>query len=131
MSSATRPRLLCVDDDASVLAALSRQLRHRYDVVLGHGALAGLERLHDAGPFAVIMSDLHMPGIDGRAFLAEARLIAPASVAVLLTGSGEGSGVGEHDPDDLIFCQISKPCLPDVLWAALDAAVAHHERALP
>jgi DNA-binding NtrC family response regulator len=127
MTTSSRPRLLCVDDDASVLAALHRQLRHRYDVVLAHGAEEGLERLRDAGPFAVVMSDLHMPGLDGRAFLAEARTIAPRSVAVLMTGgAGADAGLGAG-PGDLVFRSIAKPCLPHVLWASLDEAVVRHE----
>jgi DNA-binding NtrC family response regulator len=120
------PRVLCVDDDASVLAALRRLLRGRFDVVLANGATEGLARLRDAGPFAVVMSDLNMPGIDGHAFLAEARLIAPRTVGVLMTGSCEHDVVMGPGVSDLIFRRIDKPCRPDVLWASLEAAVAHH-----
>jgi DNA-binding NtrC family response regulator len=125
MTTETLPRVLCVDDDPSVLAALRRQLRGRYDVVSATGAREGLARLHDAGPFAVIVSDLHMPGIDGRAFLTAARTIAPRTVAILMTGSGGVPG-DDEGLDELVFRRVAKPCLPHELWASLDAAVAKH-----
>jgi DNA-binding NtrC family response regulator len=130
MTVSARPRLLCVDDDANVLAALRRQLGHRYDIVLALGAVAGLARLRDGGPFAVVLSDLHMPGIDGRAFLAEVRVLAPRTVALLLTGSTDVAGAADVDDDGLVFRQIAKPCLPAVLWDAIDSAIAHHNRAV-
>lgn len=121
-----RPRVLCVDDDASVLAALRRQLRDRYDVVLACGAVEGLARLRDAGPFAVIVSDLHMPGNDGHAFLVAARAVAPRSVAILLTGSAGSEQPAGDLLGDLVFRRIDKPCPPQVLWASIDAAVERH-----
>ena len=124
MHAVTPPRILCVDDDPSVLDALRRQLRGRYDSVLALGARDGLARLRDAGPFTVILSDLRMPGLDGRGFLIAARAIAPRAVLVLLTGSGDDGaddGLGA-----LVFRRVAKPCHPDVLWASLDAAIAHH-----
>jgi CheY-like chemotaxis protein len=128
MTAGSPPRILCVDDDPVVLAALRRQLRGRYDVVLAVGADEGLARLRDAGPFAVVVSDLHMPGVDGRAFLAAARALAPQVPAILLTGDAADAadadrGIGEGD---LVFRKIVKPCMPDVLWTSLDAAVAQH-----
>jgi DNA-binding NtrC family response regulator len=126
MTASVRPRVLCVDDDANVLAALQRQLRGRYDVVLAVGAEAGLEHLRDSGEFAVVVSDLHMPGIDGRAFLTAARVIAPRTVAVLMTGSGNGDAASDPALAGLAFRHVDKPCLPTELWASIDAAVAHH-----
>jgi DNA-binding NtrC family response regulator len=126
MTTVVPPRLLCVDDDASVLAGLRRQLRGRYEVVLAQGASEGLARLRDAGPFAAIVSDLHMPGVDGRAFLSAARTLAPRAVAVLMTGSMDAEPPIDAGLGDLVFRRIEKPFGPDVLWAALDAAIAHH-----
>jgi CheY-like chemotaxis protein len=123
LSSPARPRILCVDDDSYVLAALQRQLRHRFDVVLACGGAAALERLSDAGPFAVIVSDLHMPGMDGYAFLAQAREIAPRTLAVLMTGCLD-DGLPADGESDRVFRRITKPCEPEALWALLDAAVA-------
>lgn len=119
------PRVLCVDDDVYVLAALHRQLRNRFAVTLAEGPTLGLQRLREDGPFAVVVTDLRMPGMDGHAFLAAARAIAPATVAVLMSG---GAGDQADAADEGVFRRVAKPCRPDVLWAALDAAVAEHVR---
>jgi len=120
-----RARVLCVDDDPNVLAALHRQLRHRYDVVLARGAAVARERLLDSGPFAVILSDLHMAGTDGLAFLAAARAIAPHTPAILITGSEDAPTTGV--PPGLVRQRLTKPCPPAELWAALDAAIGEYE----
>ena len=126
MTPRPRPRVLCVDDDAYVLAALHRQLRGRYDVVLAHGAHAALARLEDAGPFAVVVSDLHMPCLDGLALLARVRAVAPDTVGLLMTGSGDDD-MRAAGAEEVVFRYLTKPCRPDVLSASVDAAVAHHE----
>lgn len=125
MTTTARARVLCVDDEASILAALHRQLRHRYDVVLAQGAAAGMAQLREAGPFAVILSDLHMPGCDGRTFLTAARTVAPHTLALLMTGSTDDA-MAAAGLDELVFGRIEKPCMPDVLWSAIDAALAAH-----
>src|SRR5438034_4561962 len=47
---------------------------------------AGLAVLTSRGPFAVVMADLHMPGMNGIQFLTAAREIAPDTVRLMLTG---------------------------------------------
>ena len=127
MTPPPRPRVLCVDDDAYVLAALHRQLRGRYDVVLAAGATAALERLADSGPFAVVVSDLHMPGVDGLTFLAQVRAVAPRTVALLMSGGGDSVSPAAAACSG-VFGVVEKPSRPEVLWASLDLAIAHHER---
>jgi DNA-binding NtrC family response regulator len=127
MTSDARPRVLCVDDDANVLSALHRQLRGRYDVVLAVGATAALARLADSGPFAVVLSDLNMPGVDGLTFLAQVRTVAPGTVTLLMSGGGDRVSPAAAASSG-VFALVEKPCRPDVLWASLDAAIAHHER---
>jgi response regulator RpfG family c-di-GMP phosphodiesterase len=81
---AARARLLVVDDDATALANFTRNLRSSYDLsVAGNGAdaLALIER---DGPFAVIIADARMPGIDGFTVLQRAAELAPQSTRVLL-----------------------------------------------
>lgn len=119
---AVPPRVLCVDDDAHVLAALHRQLRSRYDVTLARGGADALARLGADAPFAVVVCDLHMPEMDGLAFLTAAATLAPSLVALLMSGDGEHPAA---EPCAAVFRRIGKPCPPPVLYGAIEAALAY------
>ena len=78
--------LLCVDDEANILSSLRRLFRpHGYTVLTATGGAEGLEILGKQ-PVDLIISDMRMPGMDGAAFLAEARKRHPDTVRLLLTG---------------------------------------------
>ncbi|HOB46924.1 MAG TPA: response regulator, partial [Zoogloea sp.] len=87
-SAASAPTftLLCVDDEANILSSLRRLFRpHGYKVLVAGSGAEGLELL--AGEHVdLIISDMRMPGMDGAAFLAEARKRYPQTVRLLLTG---------------------------------------------
>jgi response regulator RpfG family c-di-GMP phosphodiesterase len=125
-TTAERPRVLCVDDEPSMLAALGRTLRAHYDVVTAAGPDAALARLAADRPFAVVVSDLRMPGTDGAALLARVRALAPDTVRVLLTGEGDLGGAIAAVNEGQIFRFLVKPCAPPTLLGALGAAVEQH-----
>ena len=83
-------RVLCVDDEPLVLEGLRDSLRRSFDVDVaesGTAALALLEQDPDA--YAVVISDMRMPGMSGAAFLSQARRVAPNAVRLLLTGHAD------------------------------------------
>jgi len=59
------PRILIVDDEALVLEALRRQLRTHFDVTVANEPWEAMELVASKGPYAVVVSDLRMPGMDG------------------------------------------------------------------
>src|ERR1700728_1776156 len=85
--------ILCVDDEPAVLAAVARDLRHkfgeRYRVMRagsGADALELLEELRRRGDHvALIISDQRMPAMSGTDFLTRAREIYPEARRALLT----------------------------------------------
>lgn len=80
------PRLLVVDDEARILAALRRSLRREgYDLVLAESGQEGLERLRE-DRFDLILSDHKMPGMSGLDFLERAESLLPGVPKVLITG---------------------------------------------
>jgi CheY-like chemotaxis protein len=59
------PRVLLVDDEVAILDALRRQLRRSYEVSTATGGVEALEVMRSSAPFAAIVSDMRMPGMDG------------------------------------------------------------------
>jgi CheY-like chemotaxis protein len=123
---AARPRILCVDDEPHVVEGLSRQLRRSFDVATAVGGLQGLEVLEREGPFAVVVSDMRMPGMDGAAFLARVHEQCGDTVPVLLTGYADFDAAAAAVNRGRVFRLLMKPCVSEVLVAALEAAARRH-----
>lgn len=84
-----RTRILFVDDDEAILRVLARMLApeaYRWDMTFIHGGPAGMKAVTD-GAFDILVTDLEMPMIDGRALIAAAHRCS-GHVCVLHTGSG-------------------------------------------
>ncbi|HEY2387681.1 MAG TPA: response regulator [Candidatus Binatia bacterium] len=124
------PRILCVDDEPRVLDALGRLLRGCYEVVTATSGAAGLEAIASAGAagtsFAVVVSDMRMPAMNGAEFLRKVREAAPATTRMLLTGHAELDAAIAAVNDANVFRFLCKPCQPASFIAALDAAVEQY-----
>nr|WP_307774119.1 HD domain-containing phosphohydrolase [Luteimonas salinisoli] len=124
------PRILCVDDEPNLLAALQRNLFGQFEVVTAGGGEAGLAAMAGAPPFDVVMSDMRMPAMDGATFLGLARERAPDTVRVLLTGQADTESAIAAINQGAIFRFLRKPCPTDELTATLHEAVRLHRRIL-
>lgn len=87
-------RILVVDDDPTVLASLENILSlDGHQVTRADGGQAGIDLFCAAGqagqPFAVVITDLGMPYVDGRKVAETVKRVAPATPVVLLTGWGQ------------------------------------------
>jgi len=122
-----RPRVLLVDDEPAVLEGLELQLGRRFEVHTAGSGAEGLQRLQSPASYAVIISDMRMPGMDGAAFLAQARKVAPLTVRMLLTGYADTPSAVSAINDGEVFRFLTKPCAPALLQAAMDAAVRQHQ----
>jgi len=119
--------VLCVDDDALILAAYKRQLRKQYAIDTAEGGEEGLKAVMTRGPYAVIVSDLRMPGMDGIQFLSRARERTPDSVRVMLTGNADLSAAIEAVNEGNVFRFLTKPCSPEQLASALEAGIRQYQ----
>lgn len=117
-------KILCVDDDANILAAYARSLRRQYNLDTALGPETGLKRLAENGPYALVISDMNMPGMDGIQFLARARQIAPDTVRMMLTGNADLKTAMDALHQGSVFRFMVKPTPPEVLAQALDAGLA-------
>ena len=123
-------RILCVDDEPNVLAAFRRQLRTQFDIATAEGPERGLQELREDGPFAVVISDLRMPGMDGTRFLAAVKQMAPDTVRVMLTGQADLYAAVAAVNQGNIFRFLLKPCPREVLLKVLEAALEQHRLVL-
>ncbi len=65
MPSATRRRILLIDDEPLLLKSLARMLQAHHDVSSAIGGGKGLTCLRENGSFDIIICDLMMPEVDG------------------------------------------------------------------
>lgn len=119
-------RILCVDDEPNVLQALERQLRKQFEIVTAPGPLQALEALEKGGPFAVVLSDLRMPVMNGIQFLATAKERFPESIRMILSGQADFAATIEAVNEGNIFRFLTKPCETDHLVKALTAGLEQY-----
>lgn len=119
-------RVLCVDDDARVLAGLQRHLRKQFAVTTAEGGQAGLDLLEGGETFAVVVSDMRMPGMDGVQFLGQVRRLAPDTTRIMLTGNSDQQTAMDAVNEGRIFRFLTKPCPPATMAAALTAGIEQH-----
>jgi response regulator RpfG family c-di-GMP phosphodiesterase len=119
-------RILLVDDDRNILSAYRRSLRNDFQVETAEGGQAGLEALRANGPFAVVVSDLRMPEMDGNRFLREVRETWPETVRMMLTGQADLQSASEAVNEGNVFRFLFKPCPQDVLSKALQDGIRQY-----
>lgn len=115
-------KILLVDDDPNILSGFRRQLRKQFEIVTANGGIEALDVIQAKGPFAVIVSDMRMPEMDGVQFLQAARELSPDSVRLMLTGNADQQTATDAVNEGRIFRFLNKPCSPEVLAEALLAA---------
>ncbi|HWK09801.1 MAG TPA: response regulator [Vicinamibacterales bacterium] len=91
---AGRPRVLVVDDEASIRDLLSKTLAlAEYDVDLAFDGRTALDRLRTT-PYDLLITDLKMPGVDGLTVIREARRLKADLPVIIITGfSTEASAI--------------------------------------
>lgn len=119
-------KILFVDDDMNLLEGYKRTLRTDFVITTAASGEAGIEALTKEGPFAVIVSDYKMPGMDGVQFLSQARTSSPTSVRMLLTGYADINTAIDAVNKSNIFRLIIKPCPTEELAAILSDGVEWH-----
>jgi len=120
-------QILFVDDDPNVLATYERNLRKQFQIETATSGEEGLGLIEQSGPFAVIVSDLRMPGMDGFEFLTRAKERAPDSVLIMFTGYADLQTALNAVNEGVYFRFIIKPCPTETLVKALETGIAQYE----
>ncbi|MBI1757913.1 MAG: response regulator [Actinobacteria bacterium] len=124
-------RVLMVDDEPRLLDAMRRSLRGRYTLETGSSGPDGLALIEQglaAGePFAVVVSDMMMPGMNGAEFLARARQLDGDAVQMILSGQADLTSTISAVNNGNLFRFLTKPCDNVSLTRALDDALRQHQ----
>lgn len=120
-------KILCVDDEEAILKGFRLHLRKDFELYTANCGEEGLEVFEKEGPFAVVLSDMRMPGMDGASMLAAIKERDPDVVSMLLTGHADFDSAMAAVNDGRVFRMLSKPCPPDRLKQALQDGLRQHE----
>ncbi len=123
-----KDKILLVDDDAMILAGLKRQLRSQYRIEIALSGEEALKIIDEKGPFAVVVSDYYMPGMNGIDFLCKVKRVEPDTVRMMLTGSADMSTAIAAVNEGSIFQFHPKPCPADTLGQAIKSGIDKYRK---
>jgi PAS domain S-box-containing protein len=130
----SRARILVVDDDPLIIHVLSEVLkRDGHEVISANGGQAGMDAFSAAQkqgrPFAVVITDLGMPRVDGRKVASFVKSASPSTPVILLTGWGHRL-IAEGDVSPHVDRVLSKPTKIGELREALVFCLSLQDREL-
>lgn len=119
-------KVLFVDDEPNILLSYKRNLHKFHDISTAQSGQNGLDEVVGNGPFAVVVSDMRMPGMDGIQFLSQVRKIAPDTVRIMLTGHSDVETAIDAVNEGNIFRFLTKPCPTEALLKSLKAGLEQY-----
>lgn len=122
----TNTRILCVDDEINVLDAFKRTLRKDFEISVAEGGEQALAMIRTERPFAVVLSDMRMPGMNGIELLKQIKTIAPKTVRMMLTGNSDQQTAIDAVNEGSIFRFLTKPCPPERITETLFAGLEQY-----
>ncbi len=119
-------KILFVDDEENILAAFRRHFRKKWLIETANNGQAGLEKLAFDGPFAVVVADLRMPGMEGIQFLTRVKELSPDTVRIMLTGHADLQTAIDAVNAGNIFRFLTKPCPVEMVASAVESGLNQH-----
>ena len=120
------PTMLLLDDDAFIIKALTRVLSPLEYRLLSATSSDEAFSLLKENPVHVVVSDYHMPDMDGINFLSEVSKRWPDTVRIMLTGCEDQSVAIQAINSGAVNRYLSKPWDDEVLKSELSAAFKIH-----
>jgi response regulator RpfG family c-di-GMP phosphodiesterase len=119
-------RVLFVDDEPNVLEGIQRTLRKQLELQTASSGAEALRLIGESGPFAVVVSDMRMPAMNGAQFLAKVREREPDTVRMILSGQSDLEATIAAVNEGHIYRFLTKPCPTDRLLAAVEDGLNQH-----
>ena len=119
-------KILLVDDDTNILDGYRRSLSREFLMETALGGEQALKLAMECGPYAVVVSDLRMPGMDGIQLLSKIKAHSPDTIRVMLTGNAEIETAIHAINEGSIFRFLTKPCSKEMMAKTLTAALLQY-----
>jgi FixJ family two-component response regulator len=119
-------KILLVDDDCNILDGYRRSLSREFLIETAMGGEQALKFAAENGPYAVVISDMRMPGMDGIQLLSRIKAQSPDTVRVMLTGNADMDTAINAINEGSIFRFLNKPCSKEVMAKTLTAALVQY-----
>ena len=120
-------KVLFVDDEPNILEGFRRHLRKHVVIDTATSGEAGLQMLETNGPYAVVVSDMRMPNMNGSQFLSKVRAVSPDSIRMILSGQADMESTIAAVNDGHIFRFLTKPCSSEQLIDAVDSGLRQYK----
>ncbi len=122
-----KPTVLFVDDDTTLLAAITRTMRNEHIRVLAVESIELARAALSSDRIDVIVCDEHLPGASGSDFLAEIRKSHPSTLRMMLTGEATLGAVLQAINAGEVYRVLIKPCVNDVLVETVRQGIIHKQ----
>jgi response regulator RpfG family c-di-GMP phosphodiesterase len=119
-------RVLFVDDEPNVLEGIQRTLRKQVELQTASSGAEALRLMRETGPFALVVSDMRMPAMNGTQFLARVREQEPDTVRMILSGQADLNDTIAAVNEGHIYRFLTKPCPSERLLAAVEDGLNQH-----
>jgi response regulator RpfG family c-di-GMP phosphodiesterase len=119
-------KILLVDDDNNVLDGYRRSLSREFQLETALGGKQALKLAAENGPYAVVISDMRMPEMDGIHLLSSIKADWPDTVRIVLTGYADMDSAIQAINEGSIFRFLNKPCSKEVMAKTLTAALVQY-----
>lgn len=120
-------KVLFVDDEPNVLQSIRRSLRKQFDLDTAGGGEEALEMLASNDEYAIVVSDMRMPGMNGVEFLSQAKKEWPDTVRMMLTGNADQQTAVDAVNEGDVFRFLNKPCDAEALASAVKVGLRQYE----
>ena len=122
----TAEKILLVDDDSNILEGYRRGLIREFLLETALGGEQALTLAAENGPYAVVVSDMRMPGMDGIQLLSRIKALSPDTIRVMLTGNTDTETAINAINEGSIFRFLNKPCSKEVMAKTITAALMQY-----
>ncbi len=119
-------KILLVDDESNILDAYRRILSREFVMETAMGGEQALKLIADNPPYAVVVSDMRMPGMDGIQLLSAVKTQSPNTIRVMLTGNADMDTAIQAINEGNIFRFLNKPCSKEMMGKTLTAALVQY-----